>query len=204
MPCAPVLALLGQQKGILSMMTYCRQLLWVNLAVLLALSFIAPHAAAQGDSAGASQYKIGIVDMQILLKDNKTRKEQYDLLQKEVDTLQKDITAMSDSIEKDKAQYDALPVETPDEERRALKTKIENDYDDYQNEMEKRQRTINTKEETILKETLERINSAINQVAVQDNYHLILSAKGGPNAVVLYHSPTIEITSKVQSILNSN
>jgi len=176
------------------------------LLTALGLSVFAGAAAAQeskGDKPAPSQYKIGVVDLQQLLADYDKRKDKYDELQKEVDELQKDIDAMSGRITKAKQEYEEKRDTISEEERLEMKNKIEDDYAQYRIELDKRQRLIDNKEESVLKEVFKDIQAAISRVATAENYHLVLNAKGGPRGSVLYHAPAIDITSKVLTTLNA-
>jgi Skp family chaperone for outer membrane proteins len=160
-------------------------------------------ASAPASTQASTNYKIGVVDMQTILAEYNKRKAKYAELQKEVEALQKDIDDMSTRIETAKKSYEDGQGKMSDDDRFDLKTKIESDYATYRAELEKRQKLIDSKEERVLKEVLTDVEDAINKVAASENYHLILNAKSGPRGSVLYHSPTIDITSKVLAQLNS-
>jgi outer membrane protein len=159
--------------------------------------------SAPASTQASTNYKIGVVDMQTILAEYNKRKAKYAELQKEVEALQKDIDDMSTRIETAKKSYEDGQSKMTEDDRFDLKTKIESDYATYRAELEKRQKLIDSKEERVLKEVLTDVEDAINKVAASENYHLILNAKSGPRGSVLYHSPTIDITSKVLAQLNS-
>jgi len=179
-------------------------------AVIVALcGFGAGRATAADDKAVAPakdasvSYKIGVVDMQTVMAEYNKRKDKYAELQKEVDALQKDIDKMSSDIEAAKKSYESGRDKMNDDEKFDLEDKIKNDYASYRAELDKRQKLIDSKEERVLKEVLSDIDDVITKIATAENYHLILNAKSGPRGSVLYSSPTIDITSKVLSQLNS-
>jgi len=168
--------------------------IWVGLCAALVSSGVAQAQA---------QYKIAVVDLQMLIKEYDKREQMYGELRAEVDKLQVDIDALSDKIEENKEKYDKNKDSMSDDEEFQLKTEIESDYADYQSELRKRQRIIDNKEEKVLKEVLRDIEKKIALVGSEENYHLILNAGGGTRGGVLYHSPTIDITPKVLEKLNS-
>lgn len=186
---------------------------FVLAAILLAGGTAAAEKAApSGDSAkpasaapasGGAGYKIAVVDMSTLMTDYTKRKEKYDALEKEVDKLQVEINAMQDKIEAAKKDFDANKDTMTDEERSKKKSAIESDIINYRSELEKRQRMIDGNEELVLKEVVADIQKAIAGVSEKEGYHLVLNSSGGPRASVVYHSATIDITSKVLGILNS-
>lgn len=172
------------------------------VAVMMFALVFSGSASAQSGESG-SQYRIAVVDMSVLMAEYNKRKAKYDELQKEVDRLQVEIDAMSKRIETAKEQFEAQRSTMTDDERFDKRNQIENDFMQYRTELDRRQRLIDTQEERVLKEVVEDIERVIVKVAEQDGYHLILNAAKGPRASVLYHSATIDITSRVLQILNS-
>ncbi len=176
-------------------------------AAVAALSVLALPAAAQDKAApasGAGEYKIAVVDMGILLSDYKKRKVLYDQLQKEVDEKQKELDAMEAAINKDKTSYEAQRDGMSEDARIDMRTKIETAITNYRAAMQTRQRMIDNNEERVMKELVGDIQKTIAQVGASEKYHLILNSagEGGPRAALLYHSTTVDITSKVLALLN--
>ena len=162
---------------------------------------LCPEVSAQED--GDSGYKIGVVDMQAVLAKYEKRKQKYEELEQEVEQRQAGIDEMSEKIEAMKERYESEKDTMDPDELLALEKQIRDDYATYRSELDKQQRYIDNQEEMVLKEILKDVEAAINKLATEENYHLILNAKSGPRGSVLYHSPTIDITSKVLSALNS-
>ena len=176
------------------------------LVMALGLIFAAGDASAQNkDAAGASQgggYKIAVVDVARLMAESKKRKQKYEELQKEVDRLQQELDALQKKIDAAKKTYDEKKGTMTDEERINMRTQIENDLVNYQVETKKRQNLIDNQEELVLKEVASDIQVAVARISEQEGYHLVLNASGGLRAPVVYHSPTVDITSKVLAIIN--
>lgn len=162
----------------------------------------AKTASAEAEKAGATQYKIGVVDMQFVVAEYDKRKQRYQELQAEVDRLQTEIDRMSTEIEKAKKDFEDRRATMSAEERLDLKNKIDADYVVYRSELERRQRLIDNQEEQVLIEVIKDVEAVLTQLAAEEHYHLILNGKAGPRGAVLYHSPTIDITSKVLALLN--
>ncbi len=180
----------------------CGVLAAMLLAGLLCGPAAAQETAEQSGATASGGYKIAVVDMQTLLAEYEKRKEKYDQLQQEVDQRQKGIDDLSTKIEAAKERYETGRDTMTEEERFELKNQIEADYATYRTELEKHQRYIDNQEERVLKEVLEDIQAALTKIGEEENYHLILSASSGPRGSVLYHHPTIDITSKVLATLN--
>lgn len=176
-----------------------------SLALGLGLMLTGGELVAQNKDAAASQaggYKIAVVDVAQLMAESKKRKEKYEELQKEVDRLQKELDALQQKIDAAKKQYDEKKSSMTDEERANMRTQIENDLVNYQVETKKRQNLIDNQEELVLKEVAADIQAAVARISEQEGYHLVLNSSGGLRAPVVYHSPTVDITSKVLAILN--
>ena len=184
--------------------------LFAFMAAMAALTLTASPAVAQGKekdkaapaASGNTGYRIAVVDMGQLMKDYKKREQKYAELQKEVDKLQAEIDVKQKGIETARADYEKKRETMTDDQRTAARLQIENDIANYKSELEKRQRLIDSNEETVLKEVVGDIQKVIAQVAEQEGYHLVLNSGGGPRASVLYSSTTIDITPKVLGILN--
>jgi len=155
----------------------------------------AAPAAPAAPAGGA--YKIGVVDMQRLIVDYPKRQDAYKKLQAQVDEQQKGIDTMSTNIDAAKKKYEESKATMTEQQKTDAKNKIESDFAAYRIELDKRQRMIDNQEETVMKEIMADIEQAIAQIAQAENYHLVLS-NAGP---VLYATPTIDITAKVQAKL---
>jgi len=147
-------------------------------------------------------YKIGVVDMQAVLAGYDKRKSKYEELQTQVDALQSGIDAMSKKIQAAKDDYDKKKKDLTPEQILELESKINADYSDYQNELKKSQQKIDSMEALVLREVVKDITTAIEEIAKNGKYHLVLNKESGPRGAVLYSSATIEITSKVLEHLN--
>lgn len=177
-----------------------RTLLVVVLAAATAV-LAQPAATQQAQDAG---YRIGVVDMQALIADYPKRQRAYNQLEEEVRQLQVEIDNMSAQIEAQKTNFEQRRDTMSEQERLAMANQIEEDFADYRRELERRQRLIDDKEDEVLSEILNDIHEAIGRVAQQDGFHLILNtSRGARGAVVVWSSPTIDITPRVQEVLGT-
>lgn len=184
--------------------TYRSLVFLAFLAGCFVAFLVTTKSTVSAQDVPAVPYKIGVVDLQMIMANYDKRKEKYAELQKEVDELQKGIDALSQKIETMKKDYEAKKDQMTDEQRSEMRTQIETEYTNYRAELEKRQRLIDSKEERVLKEIFSDIDNAIQTIADKEGYHLVLNAKSGPRGSVLYSSPTIDITSKVLVTLQSS
>jgi len=151
-----------------------------------------------------TSYRIAVVDVDLVMREYNKRKEKYEELQKEVDSQQKELDSLMSRIEEDRKKLESGKATLSDDEKLDLKMKIEQEAATYRAELEKRQKTIDSKEERIIRECLDDIQNAINVIATSDNYHLVFNAGKSLKSSLLFHSPTMDITSKVLTYLNSN
>ena len=156
---------------------------------------------AQNTAAGGGGYQIAVVDMQKLIAEYPKRKAKYEALQREVDAQQKGIDDMLKSIQTQEENLKSSAANMTDDQRRAAIDKIEQDRSAWRMEVERRQRNVDRQEEDVLREVLQDIEGAVSQIAMSQNFHLILN-KGGSSRSVVWFSPTIDITSSVEAVLN--
>jgi len=177
--------------------------LFVLSCILIPLKSVMAQEPAKSADTGTS-YRIAVVDVELVMREYNKRKQKYEELQKEVDAQQKDLDNLMNRIEEDRKKLESGKATMSDEEKLDLKMKIEQEAASYRAELEKRQKTIDSKEERIIRECLDDIQNAINIIATSDNYHLVFNAGKSLKSSLLYHSPTMDITSKVLTQLNSN
>lgn len=161
----------------------------------------APAAAAPAASSGS--YKIGVVDVEQVVENYPKKQRLMGELeasvkadQKAIDDLTDKLTALQTALEGGKDKFSDAERNAKLGEIRELITKIKA-------ERETKQGKIDQREAEIKSEVFGDVAKAIQQVSESENYHLVLNSRGVPNGSVLYASPTIDITSKVQTQLGS-
>lgn len=180
----------------------------VMLICLVTFGLLLTSVGAQeAEPSSSTSYKIGVVDMSSLLKNNAKRKKRYEELQVEVDKRQAELDVSLAALEAKRKQWQAERATMTEDASLLMKNEIEEESTSYGSELKKHQRYIDNMEERVLREVLRDIESAIKQIAAKENFHLVLNAKsdpgrGFPYFSVLYHSPTIDITSKILDFLN--
>lgn len=165
---------------------------------LLMAGILAVPAVAQD----ANGYKIGVVDMNKVMRDYKKREQKYAELQVEVDKRQAVIEAQAEQVEGMRDAYKDARTSMSDTERLAKENEIEDAIAAYQKALEDNQRKIDQLEEAVLKEVLDDIERVLIETATSGNYHLILDAKKAPRGSVLYHHTSIDLTSAILAKLN--
>lgn len=166
-------------------------------AALLLVAF--PNQALAQDNA----YKIGVVNVKEVFDNYERQKHEYELLQNEKDKKQAEIDILSKRITKQKDRYDNEKITLSDEEREDLEEQIESDYSLYKSEFKRLQEDIDRREKKLLEAVFEDIHTALQEVGLRDDYHLILEGGKSGRAAVLYYSTTMNMTQKVIDHLNT-
>lgn len=167
------------------------------LSAALVLVAVPDQAFAQ-DTA----YKIGVVNVKDVFDKYERQMHEYELLQTEKDKKQAKIDILSEKITKQKDRYDAEKDTLSDEEIEKLEEEIESDYSRYKSEFKRLQEDIDRREKKLLEAVFEDIHTALQEVGLRDNYHLILEGGKSGRAAVLYYSTTMNMTQKVIDHLN--
>jgi len=173
------------------------------------------HAShAQGTAAGGAPktdtngYKIGVVDIQQVLKESAKRKKGYDELNAEKEAREVPLNKRKEALQAMAEDFKAGQATMTDEERFERNNKIDIESANLVRDHEQAQREIYNLEEKILNDVFKEIKTTIEKLGKDQNYHVILSAKtdpkrGYPYFSVLYHHSSIDLTSEVIKILNA-
>jgi len=175
------------------------------LALLVAAAVSGPMTsvfAAQGDTTAAApsatEYKIGVVDMDEVLKGYTKLKTQADALQADRDKLQKDLDAKTDALTKEmEAVKDA-----PEADRATRNDEIRSKLRNLRADMTRMQGELDDKAAKLRAKTREEIIKTIQQIGADEKYHLILEGDADGRSTVIYFATPISITSKVIDKLN--
>lgn len=158
--------------------------------VILSFLFISPARA---------ELKIGVVDLYRVLNESEEGKKAVSELQamveskqKSLEEKQKKITTLKEEFEKKKSVLNEEARKAKEDEIERLSRDLQRTAADYQVEIQKKQNEIT---QSLLKE----IRQIINDIAQKEGYTLILEKT---EQLILFNSPSIEITDKIISTLN--
>ena len=161
----------------------------------------AEKAAAPAEKPPAGQYKIGVVNRKSVLRGYKKVEDEYKKLESEVKTRQEEIDKLSKKIEAAKDAYDKEKDKLSPEERAEREAAIQNDYRQYQAQLQTQQGEIDSKERLLMKKVLTEIDDAVSKIGARENYHIIF--EGSSSAGAIYYVPAIDISQQVVDLLNS-
>lgn len=165
-----------------------RQRIWAVLAVsVFALASPIAHA----------EVKIAVVDVQRAILNSEEAKrllvqiqEEFKTDENKISTIQTNAAALLERLQKD------ADVMSEDEKRR-VQQEIESYNNDFVYERQKLQKAINTRQTELFSGTEAKIQRAIEELVLKNDYDLIL-----PRGAALYVGDFYDITRKVTEKLN--
>lgn len=177
------------------------------LAALLTLALLMPIAATAQDNNeanGGGSFKIGVVNRAKVFEEYSGKRSEMQALQKEAEKAEADLKAEIEkfdaAFESAKEKEDSLSTEeilNLQEEFSRMRGEIENKRDTKQKELDRKMQRLMT-------ELRLDIGKAIEEVAVNEKFHLVLEADPDPRgrSSVIYFAGPLDITQKVIDKLN--
>ncbi len=171
-----------------------------------AILLVSERASAQGEkpatAPAAPKGKIAVVNKKTVFDNYNTRKAEWDKLEAEKATLQKEIDALRDRVnESRKKLREGVEVLT-DEQRQVLVDKAAADERAYEDKYRRSQSDIDDKSEKFFSIILDQIGAGVKEVGAAENYKIILDCDPKAGTSVLYFDPSLDITKKVTDHLN--
>lgn len=147
--------------------------------------------------AFAETAKIVYVDTDRIMSESKLTKEAQKTFQIQQQQWQDKLTQMQSNIDKLSADYKAKELVLTEEgkkEAQAKLLKLDKEIKKYYNDIYGDNGKATTKNNELLQPILEKLKGIIEDIAVKNNYSLILDSSAG---TVLYAKPTMDITDQV-------
>ncbi|NUM56828.1 MAG: OmpH family outer membrane protein [Candidatus Hydrogenedentes bacterium] len=155
-------------------------------------------SAAQGAPAAvapsASEYKIGVVDIDDVFRQYKKLKTELDTLKNKRDQIEKDLNARYEALQK---EDEALKT-APESDREARVDAIQKKKRDYLADVQRMKGELDDEGMKLSSRARQDVVQTIQQIGLDDGYHLILQS----GSTVIYFATPINITSKVVDRLN--
>ena len=150
----------------------------------------------------AESVKIVYVDTDRIMSESKLTKEAQQTFQTEQQQWQNKLTEMQSQIDKLSADYKAKELVLTEEgkkEAQAKLLKLDKEIKEYYNEIYGDNGKATTRNNELLSPILDKLKTVIENVAVKNNYSLILDSSAG---AILYAKPTMDITDQVIEALD--
>ncbi len=167
------------------------------MATLLAVAADTGESATAGDGV-----RIGVVDRESVLKGYAQAKAEWEILLKESTAAQADIDKRVEALTQAKADFEKRRDSLTPEEAARQEVDIKRRFLDIQAEAETRQREIDRKRLQILKARMGEIDKAIEAVAKQRGFDLVLKTDE-ERTFIGYCAPALDLTEAVLERLNA-
>lgn len=179
----------------------------LNLAVgaiftIIIASIWIPSMVLRNANAATTEYKIGVVNLDVATME-------YDYRKEEVERYRIEFKGRSDEIEGEyqilRDRRDSLRNQTTSstmEKRFELQLEIEDDFHSLQQKLNRLDADQARAQERLELKISHDIQSVLDAIAFEENYHLILAAREGSTNGVIYASTTINMTQKLIDRLN--
>jgi outer membrane protein len=152
----------------------------------------------------AQQPKIGYVDVERLKTEYKEFQDaqerfnrQLSMWQSQADTMQKEITALQDELER----QGSLLTEAKRKEKQQMIINKQKQYQDFASKILGPEGEAAKRERELSKPLIDKINAVIQLVAIRDGFALILDSSGGN---VLYAKEDMDLTAVILEELNKS
>ena len=173
-----------------------------------AILLVSERASAQGDKpaaapAAAPKGKIAVINKKTVFDNYNNRKTEWDKLEAEKATLQKEIDALRDQVNESRKKLREAAETLSEEQKRELVDKAAADERAYEDKFRRSQGDIDDKSEKFFSVILDQISAGVRDVGNAENYRIILDCDPKAGTPVLYFDPSLDITNKVTDHLNS-
>ena len=160
----------------------------------------APAAPVAVDNTPAGPIKVRIVNVREVMKGYKKVEQEWKALKSRMETMQKDVDALTEKAKADGAAYEKeRPSLTPDQQAEK-ESALKKQFADVQSKIDNSQRSLNADQDKLLKIVQGDIANVIARVGSANAIDLILN--GSDVGTVLYSAPGLDLTSTVIAELN--
>ena len=154
------------------------------------------------DTTPDGQYKIAVVDRKAVYDAYEKQQDQMEQLDQLVRQREQEIDQMLSEVQEQQEQFEQRRASLSETEALAQRDDIERDLRRIQRQHEEWDSELNRQANRLISQLQAEINEVVEEIGIEENYHLILDAD--PNiGGVLYHSSPLNMTSRVIERINS-
>lgn len=157
----------------------------VGLVSVLLVSLFSTLAFADGS-------KLGVVDLQRIMQTAPQMKSIQEKLEKEFRPRRDKLVKMEETLKADMQKFKRDSAVLSQDQKRDLEKKIVNSQQTFEREGQKYQQELSTAHNEAMEDLYNRIRKAIEVVATQDKYDLIIQKDAAP-----YSSSQLDVTDQV-------
>jgi outer membrane protein len=151
---------------------------------------------AVGLEAKAADPKVGYIDMQKAIQETSTGKDAKKRLEKEFNAKKAELEKKKSEIEKMAEDLEKKKVALSDEARARKAQDIQGEAMKLQQEAMKSEQEFRKKEQDLTKPIVEKLQKAINQIAEEKGYSMIIE-RGTAQQVVIWAKKDADVTDEV-------
>lgn len=167
-----------------------RRAAMIGVLVAATLGFIAASQAAE--------FKMGVIDPQVVLEKSKAGKRALDGLREYVATRQKLLSRDEEELRNTEKQLKEQASKLSEGEKKEKETSFRSKIQDYQKRAQEFNQELQGKQKELVDEYMKKIAVATQTVADKGGYQLVLD-KGSEQTVkiVIFNKDTIDLTEQV-------
>jgi outer membrane protein len=146
----------------------------------------------------AADFKMGVIDPQVILEKTKAGKRALDGLREYVSTRQKLLSRDEEELRNIEKQIKEQASKLTESEKKDKETSFRTKIQDYQKRAQEFNQELQTKQKELVDEYMKKIAAATQTVADKGGYQLVLD-KGSEQTVkiVIYNKDAIDLTDQV-------
>ena len=165
----------------------------VTATALLALAVI-----SWTPQASAADFKMGVIDPQVILEKTRAGKRALDGLREYVSTRQKLLSRDEEELRNIEKQIKEQASKFTESEKKDKETSFRTKIQDYQKRAQEFNQELQVKQKELVDEYMKKIAAATQTVADKGGYQLVLD-KGSEQTVkiVIYNKDAIDLTEQV-------
>jgi outer membrane protein len=163
-----------------------------------ALSLLVLGLFAWAPETFPAEFKMGVIDPQVILEKTKAGKRALDGLREYVSTRQKLLSRDEEELRNIEKQIKEQAPKLSETEKKDKETSFRSKIQDYQKRAQEFNQELQTKQKELVDEYMKKIAAATQTVADKGGFQLVLD-KGSEQTVkiVIYNKDTIDLTDQV-------
>jgi outer membrane protein len=163
-----------------------------------ASAFLALGVMSWIPQASAADFKMGVIDPQVILEKTRAGKRALDGLREYVSTRQKLLSRDEEELRNIEKQIKEQASKLTETEKKDKETSFRTKIQDYQKRAQEFNQELQAKQKELVDEYMKKIAAATQTVADKGGYQLVLD-KGSEQTVkiVIYNKDAIDLTDQV-------
>lgn len=158
--------------------------------------FLAAVVALAGFSAGAQEFKVGVVNLDRIFREANSAKSAQTKLEQEFSKREKELNDTATQLKTLSEKFEREAPTLAESQRSTRQKQLVDQDREFQRKRREFQEDLNTRKNEELQQVIERANKVVKSLAEAEKYDLILQES-------VYVNPKHDITDKVIKALNA-